>query len=64
METLIYVIIAIFILLYIIDKKEPLPPKINVPVEGPNKRKNTWTMKKKDKGYTKIYLQVLKEIIL
>ncbi len=29
MDTIIYVIIAIFILLYIIDKKEPVPPEIN-----------------------------------
>ena len=30
MDTLIYVIIAILILLYIIDKKEPLPPMVDI----------------------------------
>ena len=48
METLIYVIIAIFILLYIIDKKEPLPPKIDVPIEeGVPKEKKTLSDKEK-----------------
>ena len=64
METLIYVIIAIFILLYIIDKKEPLPPK----KENNDKEINTGGVKKpttaeekRQEVYKNIYTSV-KEI--
>lgn len=62
METLIYVIIAIFILLYIIDKKEPLPPKINAPVEGPNKEKIPLTDEEKRQRIYKNIFTSIKEI--
>ena len=59
---MIYVIIAIFILLYIIDKKEPLPPKINVPVEGPNKEKIPLTDEEKRQRIYKNIFTSIKEI--
>ena len=62
METLIYVIIAIFILLYIIDKKEPLPPKINAPIEEPNKEKIPLTDEEKRQRIYKNIFTSIKEI--
>ena len=62
METLIYVIIAIFILLYIIDKKEPLPPKVDVPIEEgvPKEKKPLSDKEKRQEIYKNIFTSIKK----
>ena len=63
MDTLIYVIIAILILLYIIDKKEPLPPMVDIqPAVKVKKDHELLTNReKRDKIYKNIYKSI-KEI--
>ena len=63
MDTLIYVIIAILILLYIIDKKEPLTPMVDIqPAVKVKKDHELLTNReKRDKIYKNIYKSI-KEI--